>query len=101
MLVARAFVPNPKHLPEVNHKNGIKSDCAKSNLEWRTRLGNARHAAISGLKGNTAGIRKVGKRWAVRYYPEPYKRKHLGMFDTLAEAKKARIAALKKLPEAE
>lgn len=32
--VAECFIPNPDDLPEVNHKNEIKSDNRVVNLEW-------------------------------------------------------------------
>lgn len=48
-LVASAFIPNPDNLPEVNHKNAIKSDCRLENLEWSTRLLNQQHAWDAGL----------------------------------------------------
>lgn len=40
ILVARAFIPNPTNLPEVNHIHGVKSDNRASELEWCTRLYN-------------------------------------------------------------
>lgn len=42
-LVAKAFIPNPLNLPEVNHKNGKKWDNRKVNLEWVTKSQNAIH----------------------------------------------------------
>lgn len=33
-LVANAFIPNPQNLPQINHKNEIKSDNSADNLEW-------------------------------------------------------------------
>lgn len=49
-LVAQAFVPNPSHLPEVNHKKGNKDDNRASELEWVTKSDNERHAHKLGLK---------------------------------------------------
>lgn len=42
-LVAEAFISNDDTLPEVNHKNKIKSACDVSNLEWTDRKGNMVH----------------------------------------------------------
>lgn len=34
--MAQAFIPNPDNLPEINHKNEVKSCNEVSNLEWCT-----------------------------------------------------------------
>ena len=49
VLVAEAFVLNPSHLPELNHADGVKTNCAASNLEWSTHAENIQHAIATGL----------------------------------------------------
>ena len=49
-LVAKAFIPNPKNLREVNHIDGNKLNNAASNLEWVTTRENQIHARDMGLE---------------------------------------------------
>lgn len=66
-LVAMHFVDNPEQKPEVNHKNGIKTDNTATNLEWATRGENVRHSVKAGLhkgfgKGQIMPNRHRGER---------------------------------------
>lgn len=54
-LVAIAFIDNPENKPEVNHIDGDKLNCKKSNLEWATRKENAIHASENGLMMSQVG----------------------------------------------
>lgn len=49
-LVALAFLDNPDDLPEVNHKDGVKSNNQECNLEWCSHKENMLHAVRTGLK---------------------------------------------------
>jgi len=48
-LVGQAFLDNPEQKPQINHLNGIKSDCRLVNLQWSTARENLQHASDMGL----------------------------------------------------
>ena len=93
-LVAEAFILNPDNLPDVNHKNGVKIDCAADNLEWTTKSNNQQHAVLNGLKNRDVHYYKInGKmQWRARIMVNGV-HKHVGYFATEQEAMTARLAA--------
>lgn len=44
-LLAIAFIPNPDNLPEINHKDEVKTNNCLDNLEWCTSSHNKLHSA--------------------------------------------------------
>lgn len=49
-LVAQHFLPNPYQHPQVNHKDGNKTNNHYHNLEWCSAEFNAQHALSTGLR---------------------------------------------------
>lgn len=58
-LVAKAFIPNPEHLPQINHIDGNTMNNHVSNLEWCDAYTNAMHAVRTGLRPVGVGSQSV------------------------------------------
>ncbi len=60
-LVAKAFVPNPLELKEVNHDDEDKGNNFASNLKWVTRRENCLHSRLRPptMKGEKHGMAKI------------------------------------------
>ena len=58
-LVATAFIPNPKRLPQVNHLDGNKLNNHVANLEWCDAYDNIMHAIRTGLRPSSPALSPV------------------------------------------
>ena len=69
--IAKAFIPNPNNLPQVNHKDGNKDNNRADNLEWCTRSHNVKHSFDTGLKHphrwTAEERRQIGERTKARH----------------------------------
>lgn len=76
VLVAKAFLPNPKNLPVVHHKDDDKVNACIWNLVWVTRSENTKLAYRSGAMKKRHGYKNFNARLTpeqVRYIRKNYK----------------------------
>ena len=65
-IVCEAFLPNPKDLPEVNHKDNNPQNNNLSNLEWCTRK-DKNNQYISTFQSINAACRFAAKQYNASY----------------------------------
>jgi len=63
-LVAAAWIPNPAKAPQINHKDGDKTNNDVTNLEWCDGSHNMKHAWRIGLQPVTAAMQESARRCA-------------------------------------
>jgi len=98
-LVAEAFIPNQQNKTCVDHVDHNKSNNNVVNLRWATHSENGMNKRRS--TNNTSGV--IGVSWNKRDHKWQANisidgiRKHLGYFDTMEAAKRARVRAVNRL----
>ena len=89
-LVAEAYIPNPHHLPQVDHKDRNKTNNNIENLRW---VNNSQNSSNRKLKGSI-WLTNYGS-YCASWYPEPNIRKSKN-FQTEKEAQEFLEQVVKK-----
>lgn len=98
-LVAEAFIPNPKNLPQVNHKDGNKENNHVSNLEWCTNQENAIHAFANKLRIPTCHVGDRNTRAKLSNEDIRYIRESMESARELSEKFNVSVSAIYKIRE--
>ena len=86
-LVAEAFIPNPKNLKFVNHKNEIKNDNLVENLEWCDFKYNLNYGTCQKRKGETLKKLLINRKDLSKQVYQYNKQKELvGIYPSIQEA---------------
>lgn len=84
IIIAETFIPNPKKLPIVGHKNNIKTDIRVDNLYWTTPKENTQKAVDDGLMVNDKGYEDSQSQPVVMF--DTITNKELGRFGSARQA---------------
>ncbi len=96
-LVANAFIPNPENKPQVDHIDNNKTNNNVNNLRWCTNDENQFNKCIS--KANKTGVKGItneNDNWRSQITHNK-KKYHLGYFENIEDAAKARQIKAKEL----
>lgn len=93
VLVANTFIDNPKNGSCVDHIDNNRSNNNVANLRFATKTENAQNSKLSsknksGIKG--VSFKKSSNKWRA-YISIDGVKVHLGYFDNIEDAKKARV----------